>query len=74
MPEQETQRDREISENLIVSIDLFSWEQQYFRVSLDSRRVAYGAQKQNKWVIVVNGKEGRQYDSLLTGNSYLQPR
>jgi hypothetical protein len=35
-----------------------------FKVSPDSRRVAYRAKMGNKQFVVVDGKEGKQYDSV----------
>jgi len=35
-------------------------------ISPDSRRVAYSAEKNDKWFVVVDGKEGRSYDDIAT--------
>jgi hypothetical protein len=37
--------------------------------SPDSRRIAYWARRGNKWLVVVDGLEGRQYDGFLRGSN-----
>ena len=36
-------------------------------ISADGQRVAYGALEGDKWVVVVDGKEGKKYDDLGSG-------
>jgi hypothetical protein len=36
--------------------------------SPDSQRVAYGAQRRNKWLAVAAGTEGNEYDGFLKGS------
>ena len=55
-----------VSESLVAQVDLSSWIQESFMVSSDSKRVAYVAQVGNKWFVVVDGDEGKQYDSVVT--------
>ena len=62
---QEKSTKRIVSERFIVQIDFSSWIQESFRVSPDSRRVAYGAGVGNKWFVVVDGKEEKQYDKIF---------
>jgi hypothetical protein len=57
--------DREISEKLIAQIDDSSLIQETFIVSPDSKRVAYGAIVGNKWFVVMDGKEDKQYDDIV---------
>ena len=38
-----------------------------FTISPDSRRVAYAARVVDKSVVVVNGKEGKNYEEILMG-------
>src|SRR3990167_7388514 len=63
---QEKSTNRIVSERLIVQIDLSSWISESLRVSPDSRRVAYVAQVGNKWFVVVDSKEEKQYDGIVT--------
>ncbi|HDQ00517.1 MAG TPA: hypothetical protein ENN22_15225 [bacterium] len=62
----EESTNRIVSERFIVQIDFSSWIQKSFRVSPDSRRVAYAAKAGNKWFVVVDGKEEKQYDGIVT--------
>ena len=43
------------------------------KVSPDSKRVAYAAGSGNKWFVVVNGKEGKQYDDALVDYCIFSP-
>jgi hypothetical protein len=43
-----------------------SWIPESFTVSPDSQRVAYVAQLGDKQFVVVDGKEGKQYDNIIT--------
>jgi hypothetical protein len=54
-----------LSERLVVQIDFSSWIPESFTVSPDSKRVAYGAGMGDKQVVVVDGKEGKQYDNIV---------
>ncbi len=56
--------ERIISESLIVHIDSSSVVQGSFKVSPDSKRVAYVAKAGDKWLVVIGGKEGKQYDGI----------
>ena len=70
---QEKSTKRIVSERFIVQIDFSSWIQKPFRVSPDSRRVAYMARVGNKWFVVVDGKEEKQYDSIMEGTPIFSP-
>ena len=70
---QEKSTNRIVSERLIVQIDLSSWISESLRVSPDSRRVAYVAQVGNKWFVVVDSKEEKQYDSIGAGAPIFSP-
>jgi roadblock/LC7 domain-containing protein len=61
---QKTSPNKEIFERLIVQIDSSSWIQETFRVSPDSKRVAYMARLGNKIFVVVDGQEEKQYDGI----------
>jgi hypothetical protein len=54
----------EISEKLVAQI-LDSAISNTFRVSPDSNRVAYVAQRGNQWSVVVGGNEGKQFDGII---------
>ena len=58
-------RDSEVSETLIVEIDFSSLIQESFRVSPYSKRMAYSAQVGNKWFVVVDGVEDKQYEEIV---------
>jgi uncharacterized membrane protein len=63
---QEKSPNRIVFERLIAQIDLSSWIPENFIVSPDSKRVAYEAQVGNNWFVVVDGKEEKQYDGIVT--------
>ena len=61
------------SERLIAHIDFSAWAPKSFKVSPDSTRVAYGAKVDNKWLVVADGKEGKQYDIIMEGTPIFSP-
>ncbi|MCS7216069.1 MAG: hypothetical protein NZ826_08025 [Thermodesulfovibrio sp.] len=61
---QEKYLKRIVSERLIAQIDFSSWIKESFKVSPDSKRVAYVAGAGNKWFVVIDGKEGKKYDGI----------
>ena len=63
---QEKSTDRIVSERFIAQIDPSSWIKESFKVSPDSKRVAYAAGVGDKWFVVVDGKEEKQYDGIVT--------
>ena len=63
---QEKSQARMISESVVTQIDFSTCIQASFSASPDSKRVAYVAKAGDKWFAVVDGKEGKQYDSILT--------
>ncbi len=63
---EEKSLNRVASERFIVQIDFSSWIGESFKVSPDSRRVAYAAQEGDEGFVVVDGKEGKKYDGIVT--------
>lgn len=59
--------EREISEKLITQIDLSSWVSDFFKVSPDNTRLAFGIRVGNNRVVVVDGKEEGPYDGVGIG-------
>jgi hypothetical protein len=56
------------SEKLICKVDFSSGIAESLTVSPDNMHVAYGARKGNKWFVVVDGQEGKQYDGIVKGS------
>ena len=56
---------RVVDEGLIAEIDP-SWLLRSFKVSPDSKHVACIAAVGDKWLVVVDGEEGKQYDGIGT--------
>ena len=54
---QEKSLESVVSERLIVQIDFSSWAPQSFKVSPESKHVAYAPQVGDKYFVVVDGKE-----------------
>ena len=42
-------------------------------VSPDSRHVAYAVKREEKWLVVVDGVEGKKYDGILEGMPVFSP-
>ncbi len=65
---QEKPFDRVASERLIAGVPVPSWLwiPESFKVSPDNRRVAYVAGAGNRMFVVVDGKEGKQYDGVAS--------
>ena len=61
------------SEKLICKVDFSSGIAESLTVSPDNMHVAYGARKGNKWFVVVDGQEGKQYDGLTSGTPIFSP-
>ena len=59
--------NRVVLERLIVQIDFSSWIRESFKVSPDSEHVAYAAGVDDKWFVVVDGEEGKEYDGFVGG-------
>jgi hypothetical protein len=70
---QEKSEDRVVSERLIAQVDLSFWIEDTLKVSPDGKRVAYGARVGNKWFVVVDGKEKKQYDGIGKGSLIFSP-
>jgi len=62
----EKSANRVASERLIGKMKS-SWIRESFIVSPDSQRVAYVVLLGDKQLVVVDGKEGQQYDGLVRG-------
>jgi len=58
--------NRVVSERLVVQIDTFLWIGESFKVSPDSKHVAYAAEVGSKQFVVIDGEEGRRYDAIVT--------
>jgi hypothetical protein len=56
------------SEKLICKVDFSSWVAESLTISPDSKRVAYVAKEGTKAVVVINGKEEKQYDGIVKGS------
>jgi roadblock/LC7 domain-containing protein len=41
--------------------------------SPDSKRVAYAAERGDKWVVVVDGAEGKEFDGIMAGTPVFSP-
>jgi len=65
--------DRVISERLIVQVVLSSWKLGSFKVSPDSKRVAYVSIEGNKQFVVVDGKEQKKYDGIGASTLIFSP-
>ena len=63
---------RVLPEKLVVQIDLSSYTGN-IATSPDAMRVAYSARISNKDVVVVDGKEGKRYDSIGQGTLVFSP-
>jgi len=61
---QEKVQNRTVSERFIAQVDFSSWIGESFKVSPDSKQVAYRAKIGEKQIVVVDGKEGEQYDGI----------
>ncbi|MDI6761339.1 MAG: hypothetical protein QMD05_10980 [Candidatus Brocadiaceae bacterium] len=70
---QEKSEDRVESKRLIAQVGLSSWIEDSLRVSPDGKRVAYVAGVGNKQLVVVDGKEERQYDDIGAGSPIFSP-
>lgn len=70
---QEKAQNREVSERLIAQIDSSSWIAETFKVSQDNKRIAYSARIGEKWFVVVDGEEGKQYDGIMEGTPIFSP-
>jgi len=56
-----------VSEKLIAQMDWLTMKIKTFAVSPDSKRVAYGGKIGYKWLVVVDGNEGKKYDGIDIG-------
>jgi hypothetical protein len=63
---EEQSSSRVVSEGLIAEIDP-SWLLPSFKASPDSKHVACIAAVGDKWFVVVDGEEGKQYDDIPGG-------
>jgi predicted Zn-dependent protease/Tol biopolymer transport system component len=51
----------------VTYVDFSSWLPDSLRLSPDGSRAAYAAQYGNRFVVVVDGKEGKKYDQVVRG-------
>ncbi len=58
---------------LIDQVKFSFWIKRSFRISPDSRHTAYVAKAGDKMVVVVDGKEGKSYDEILSGTPIFSP-
>lgn len=65
--------NRIIPERLITQIDTTSWIMESFKVSPDSQHLAYVAGIGEKWLVVMDGEEGKQYDGIGAGTLIFSP-
>jgi ankyrin repeat protein len=66
-------KNRILREKLIAEIDFYSWMKESLKVSADSKRLAYAARVDNRWLVVVDGKEQKQYDGIAAGTPIFSP-
>jgi hypothetical protein len=67
----EEKSSRIVSERPIAHINVSSWIVGSFKVSPDNKQVACGAHVGNKFFVIVNEKDGKQYDGI--GNLIFSP-
>jgi hypothetical protein len=65
---QELYSDRTVYEKLMAQINSSTWLPETFKVSADNKRIAYIVQVGNEQLVVVDGIEGRLYDSIVKGS------
>ena len=65
--------NRAVSESVIAQILFSSWIPETLKVSPCSKRVAYGAQVGDKWFVVVDGEEQKQYDGIGASGPIFSP-
>jgi len=70
---QEEAGNRTVAEKLITQVDFTSWIPKSLKISPDGKRLVYGARVRDKRFAVVDGEEGRQYDSILRGTPVFRP-
>jgi len=70
---QERYPDRAAVEKLVAPVDASIWLHDTFRISPDRKRVAYVAQIDEQQFVIVDGIEGRPYDSIIRGSLIFSP-
>ncbi len=70
---QDTFRNRYVSETLIAQVDYSRLAKGSFRVSPDSRRIAYTIMANDKQFVVIDGKEEKHYDGIGKGTPIFSP-
>jgi len=70
---QDRHQGRVADEKLVAQIDFSSWLPETFRVSPDNKRIAYITQMNGKQLVVVDGIEGRLYESIAKGSLMFSP-
>ena len=64
---------RTVTEKRLVQIDFASLIPELFAVSPDSQHVAYGVRAEQKQVVIVDGKEGKAYQAIVSGMLRFSP-
>jgi hypothetical protein len=64
---------RAVSEELVVHIDFSSWIQEFFKISPDNKHVAYAAEADKRIFVVVDDKDGNQYDGIGQDDPIFSP-
>ena len=62
-----------VFEKLIVQIDPFISIKDTLKISPNGKRVAYMAKSSDRWFVVVDGKEEKQYDGILQDSLIFSP-
>lgn len=62
-----------VSERLVVKVDFSSWIPASFKISPDSKRVAYAVMEKGKWFVVVDGEEEKRYQYVAVGTLIFSP-
>jgi hypothetical protein len=65
--------NRVVSKKLVALIGSYSLVKQSFKVSPDIRRMAYTAQARGRLFVVVDGKEGKEYDAIGKDSPIFSP-
>lgn len=70
---EESNWQRVVTEQLILSPDPTEWIESTLRISPDGKRIAYVKNVEGMKCIVVDGKEGMPYDNIALGKNLFSP-